>query len=80
MNKSQVNMHEAKSRLSELGERVWQGERVVIAKAGKPYLDLLPHKEVIQDRVPGRLKGKIFIAPDFDQTSDDIINLFEAPL
>ncbi|HCH33785.1 MAG TPA: type II toxin-antitoxin system prevent-host-death family antitoxin [Oceanospirillaceae bacterium] len=73
-------MHEAKSRLSELGERVWQGERVVIAKAGKPYLDLLPHKEVIQDREPGRLKGKIFIAPDFDQTSDDIISSFEAPL
>ena len=41
----QINMHEAKSRLSELGELVWQGERVIIAKAGKPYLDLLPYKD-----------------------------------
>ena len=27
-------MHEAKSRRSELAERVWRGERVIIAKAG----------------------------------------------
>ena len=45
MNSKQVNMHEAKSRLSELGELVWKGEKVVIARAGKPYLDLLPHRE-----------------------------------
>ena len=38
-----VNMHEAKSRLSKLGELAWQGEEIVIANAGKPYLDLLPH-------------------------------------
>ena len=70
-------MHEAKSRLSELGERVWKGEKVVIAKAGKPYLDLLPHQEKRQKRKPGRLKGKIEIAADFDQTSPDVINDFE---
>jgi antitoxin (DNA-binding transcriptional repressor) of toxin-antitoxin stability system len=40
-----VNMHEAKSNLSALAEKVWEGETVVIAKAGKPYVDLLPHKE-----------------------------------
>ncbi len=39
-----VNMHEAKSNLSKLGKKVWQGERVVITKAGKPYLELVPHK------------------------------------
>ena len=40
----QVNMHEAKTQLSRLGELVWQGEEVIIAKAGKPYLDLTPHR------------------------------------
>jgi len=35
-----VNMHEAKSQLSKLGKKAWAGETVVIAKAGKPYLDL----------------------------------------
>ena len=73
----QVNMHEAKSKLSELGELVWKGERVVIAKAGKPYLDLLPHKEQRTQRVPGRLAGQIRIAPDFDATPLDVIDAFE---
>jgi antitoxin (DNA-binding transcriptional repressor) of toxin-antitoxin stability system len=73
----QVNMHEAKTRLSELGELVWKGERVVIAKAGKPYLDLLPHREVRRERVPGRLSGQIVIAPDFDATPAELIEGFE---
>jgi antitoxin (DNA-binding transcriptional repressor) of toxin-antitoxin stability system len=73
----QVNMHEAKSKLSELGELVWKGERVIIAKAGKPYLDLLPHKETRKERVPGRLAGQIKIAADFDNTPAEIIDAFE---
>ena len=74
----QINMHEAKSRLSELAELVWQGERVIIAKAGKPYLDLLPHKGTRKPRVPGRLKGQIKIPPDFDTTPPEVIKDFEA--
>ncbi len=38
----QVNMHEAKTQLSRLAERAWEGEEVIIAKAGKPYLRLVP--------------------------------------
>ncbi len=75
---TKVTMHEAKSRLSELGELVWNGERVIIAKAGKPYLDLLPYKEVRRTRVPGRLAGRIEIAPDFDATPEALVNAFEA--
>ena len=55
----QVNMHEAKSNLSKLGEKVWQGERVIIARAGKPYLELLPHRYGGKNRKPGRFKGRI---------------------
>lgn len=73
----QVNMHEAKTQLSQLAERVWRGEQVVIAKAGKPYLDLLPHRGAGEQRRPGRLKGQIEIDPTFDETSDDIIAAFE---
>ena len=64
----QVNMHEAKSQLSRLGELAWQGEEVVIAKAGKPYLNLVPYREEMKPRTPGSLKGKIWVAPDFDET------------
>lgn len=73
----QVNMHEAKSRLSELGEMVWQGQKVVIAKAGKPYLDLLPHQPERAPRVPGRYKGLIVIDKDFDATTEELIAQFE---
>ncbi|MGF6204031.1 type II toxin-antitoxin system Phd/YefM family antitoxin [Pseudomonas frederiksbergensis] len=76
----QVNMHEAKSQLSELAERVWHGDKVVITRAGKPYLDLLPHIDTPGARKPGRLKGLIRISADFDKTSEDIIDGFEGDL
>jgi antitoxin (DNA-binding transcriptional repressor) of toxin-antitoxin stability system len=72
-----VNMHEAKTHLSALGKKAWQGETIVIAKAGKPYLDLVPHKEDRAERKPGRYKGEIWVAEDFDVTSADIIAAFE---
>lgn len=37
-----VNVHEAKTRLSELLARVERGEHVVIARAGKPVVHLIP--------------------------------------
>lgn len=73
----QVNMHEAKSQLSALAEKVWQGETVVIAKAGKPYLDILPHRSDRTPRKPGRFKGQIKITDDFDKTPEEIIDAFE---
>ncbi len=73
----QIDMDEAKSRLSRLGELAWQGEKVVIARAGKPYLDLVPHRGRREPRKLGALKGKIWIAPDFDETSPETIEAFE---
>jgi antitoxin (DNA-binding transcriptional repressor) of toxin-antitoxin stability system len=72
-----VNMHEAKSQLSKLGEKAWAGENVVIAKSGKPYLDLLPHKEDHEPREPGHFKGQIEIPADFTETSKEVIETFE---
>ncbi len=73
----QVNMHEAKTQLSRLAERAWQGEDVVIAKAGKPYLRLVPYREGARRRTLGELKGQIWIAPDFDETPQEVIDAFE---
>lgn len=75
-----VNMHEAKSQLSKLGEKAWEGERVIIAKAGKPYLDLVPHVESRQPRQPGRFKDEIEIIGDFNETDEDLIATFEGDL
>ena len=43
-------MHEAKTQLSKLGELAWQGEEVVIARDGEPYLYLLPYRGAAKPR------------------------------
>jgi prevent-host-death family protein len=59
-------MREAEAQLTQLAERAWHGDKVVITKAGKPYVDLLPHVDSARPRKPGRLKGEIRMAADFD--------------
>jgi len=53
-----INVHQAKTQLSRLLERVNAGEEIVIAKAGKPYARLVP-LEGKKPRVPGIVKGKL---------------------
>jgi prevent-host-death family protein len=54
----QVNIHEAKTQLSQLLERARRGEEVLIAKNGKPYARLVPLGPP-QPRQPGLLHGKV---------------------
>jgi prevent-host-death family protein len=61
---TQVNMHEAKTSLSRLVERALAGEEVVIARNGEPLVRLVPVPKPKKQRIPGRSKGKIWIAPD----------------
>lgn len=61
-----VNVHEAKTHLSALLVRVARGERVVIARAGKPIAVLVPFGAAATERVPGRDRGLIRMANDFD--------------
>lgn len=72
----QINMHEAKSQLSRLGERVIRGERVIIARAGKPWLELVPYRAERRERRPGRLRDEIRVAPDFQETPETIVDDF----
>lgn len=76
----QVNMHVAKSQLSQLAELAWRGDTVVITKDGKPYVDLLPHVDTPRAREPGRLKGEIWMSADFEKTTKDIIDGFDGSL
>lgn len=61
---AQFNIHEAKTQLSRLLERVQAGEEITIAKAGKPIARLSAIHERPKRRVPGN--DKIVIHPDFD--------------
>jgi prevent-host-death family protein len=61
---ARVNMHEAKTTLSRLVDRVAEGEEIIIARNGEPValLTALPSAR----RRPGRLKGRVHMAADFD--------------
>ena len=61
----QYNVHEAKTQLSKLLERVAAGEEVIIAKSGVPVARLVPAPPV-QERSLGTEKGRVFVADDFD--------------
>jgi len=61
-----VNVHEAKTHFSRLLQRVQAGERITIARAGKPVADLVPHSERPAKRPIGIDRGKVFIHDDWD--------------
>jgi prevent-host-death family protein len=72
-----VNIHEAKTHFSKLLARVKAGEEIIIAHAGEPIAKLVPIEQRLRQRIPGRLKGRIWIAPDFDAPlPDDVLNEF----
>lgn len=72
-----VNVHEAKTTLSKLLEKVAAGERVVIAKAGTPVAELVPH--VRADIVFGTARGEFVFDDDtFDVPDPEVIALFES--
>jgi prevent-host-death family protein len=47
-----VNIHEAKTQLSRLIARVERGERIVIARAGKPVAELRPARKALRRSRP----------------------------
>lgn len=62
----QINIHQAKTHLSQLVEEAAAGEEIVIAKNGKPIARLVALEKPKGPRKPGALKGKIWISEDFD--------------
>jgi prevent-host-death family protein len=65
------NVHEAKTHLSRLFDRVAGGEEIIIAKTGRPVAKLI--RVAGEPRRPGRLKGRVRIVPDFDEPLPDEI-------
>ena len=74
---SSVNIYEAKTHLSQLIDRVAQGEEIVIARAGRPVARLVPVTHRTEPRVPGGWEGRVWIAPDFDELPADLLAAFE---
>ena len=79
-----VNIHDAKTRLSELIARAVKGEPFIIAKAGKPMVKVTAieaAKEKPKKRI-GFLKGQISVPDDFDTMGQEEIEamFYDGPL
>lgn len=71
-----VNLYDAKAQLSRLIDRATAGEDIVIGRAGKPLVRLVPVEE-LRPREPGLLKGLIVPDVAFEPLSDDDQSLWE---
>jgi len=71
-----TNMYEAKTHLSSLIQKALSGEEVVIAKAGKPLVELVPYVADKEQIKFGLLKGQISIPDDFDNFNDQVADIF----
>jgi len=72
----EVNIHEAKTHLSKLLERVALGEEIVIAKAGNPVAKLVPIHKAHKKRVFGSAKGEFTVPDDFNDPDPELEDLF----
>lgn len=72
----QINVQDAKAQLSRLLDAAMLGEEVLIAKAGKPVVRLVPL--ALPDRTPGAAAGKAQLtAAFFDPLPETELDAFE---
>ena len=74
----QFNIHEAKTQLSRIVERVEHGEEVILSRAGKPVAKVVPLPTPRRRSGWGSLKGKIVLSDGWDsrETNEDIARDF----
>jgi len=74
----EVNVHEAKTNLSQLLRRVAAGEDIVIARAGTPVARLVP-VDCGEPRQLGVDRGLFTVPDDFDAPlPEEVLRDFEA--
>jgi prevent-host-death family protein len=68
-----INVHAAKTHLSELLARVEAGEEIVLGRAGHPVARLIPFRPALAPRRFGGWRGRGWISDDFDAPLPDEI-------
>ncbi|RHW17921.1 type II toxin-antitoxin system prevent-host-death family antitoxin [Sphingomonas gilva] len=75
---TEVGVREFRGNLSAYLTRAQRGERFVVMSRGKPIAELGEVRDAVRDpRKPGALKGKIWIAEDFDEMDEDLLDIME---
>ena len=67
MSSKTVDIHDAKTTLSELVSLALEGNEIIIAEDDKPLARLIPISESKTVRTPGLNRGEIWTSDDFDE-------------
>ena len=73
----QVNVHQAKTNLSKLIQKVLDGEEVIIARGNQPVVKMVLIENLVPTRQLGTAKGKIKISDDFGEPLEDFKEYME---
>lgn len=63
---AQFNIHDAKTNLSRIIDRVEHGEEIIISRAGTPVAKVIPLSHRVSRSGRGSLAGRLLIADDWD--------------
>ena len=77
---AQFDIHDAKTNLSRIIERVEHGEEIVISRPGTPVAKVVPLTRQVDRTGRGSLRGQLVISPDWDsgEVNDAIARDFGA--
>lgn len=78
-----IGIRELRGKLSDYLRQAQKGARFLIVSRGEPIAELGAPPDEKPEREPrqsGLMKGKIWIADDFDEWPPDILESFEKPL
>jgi prevent-host-death family protein len=65
---AQFNIHDAKTNLSRIIDRVEHGEEIIISRAGTPVAKVIPLSRRVDRVGRGTLAGQLALANDWDST------------
>jgi len=76
----QFNIHDAKTNLSRIIDRVEHGEEIVISRAGTPVARVVPIAPRARRTRRGALAGRLVLADDWDspEVNEEIADAFGA--
>jgi len=72
---TQITLQAAEKNWAEILQKALAGEEVIIERDGKPVAKVSPYK--VEEDWFGMDEGKGWIAEDFDETPQDLIDAFE---
>lgn len=73
-----VNVHDLKTNYSKYLEKVASGQEILLGKHGKVIAKIVPIAQAQKPRVPGALKGKVWMSNDFDVPMNSLWDALKA--